>query len=97
MGLRERLFGDKYYTRASIEFDKVQYKCGRTENDPEEDVVGPAMATRIREIYKQSGEARYREALALWQLANAVYPEYVTEKDRPKLVTCLWKNPLPAA
>ena len=86
-------FGEDHYLAwAQREFDKIKIRCGVTANDHKEEAVGAALVERIRMTYKQGGKDRYRQALALWQMSNAVYPEYVTEKDYPRLVPCLWKH-----
>ena len=94
MGWWARRLRLKYTWEASRELDKIQYRCGRTDADRKRNVVGPAVATRIRVIYRQGGEENFRAALALWQLGNAIYPEHVTEEHYPKLVNHLCCEPL---
>lgn len=100
VGFWDWLFGDnrgeicRDYARKQFDMIKDRHRdeCGKVAGD---DVVGPDMTVRIREIYMQGGEVRYRSAVALWQMANAVYPKHVTKEHYPKLMPCLWRLPLP--
>lgn len=76
-----------YVGTAGYELNRIKFRCGRTMRDRRRDIVGPAVAVRIRQICEWGGEKSFRMALALWQLGNALYPEYVTEGDYPELVT----------
>ena len=84
---------DQYLAWAGKEFDKIKNRCGVTADDRRAEAVGAALVERIRMVYKQGGETCYRDALALWQLANAVYPEHVTVEDYPQFVPCLYDLP----
>ena len=94
-GLWKRWRRDKYRVFAQRTIYQIQCVCGYTASDPKREEVGAVIVRRICEVYRQGGEDNYRYALALWQIGNAVYPEYVTKKDRPQLVKNLWDRPVP--
>ena len=94
MGWWARRRERRYAGEAARELGMVKRRCGRTEDDPKADTVGPAVVVRIREIYMQGGEDNYRIALALWQAGSALYPEHVTEGDYPRFVEYLCGRPL---
>lgn len=83
MGLVKWLRGDKHAVWAE-EIERMKDKHMYVRNDFEK-TVGMALAQRIQETYKQGSKDHYRYALALWQISNALYPEYVTKKDTPFL------------
>ena len=93
MGLRERIFGDRFRAFAKKEIERIKDECGVVGNDRKMEKVGAMIVLRIREVYMQGGKTNYKYALALWQIGNAVYPEYVTQKDYPQIVENLWESP----
>ena len=43
-------------------------------------------------MYNQGGLENYKYALAMWQIYKALYPEWITDEDKPKLVKVYWKT-----
>ena len=95
MGFLEWLRGDKYAVHAQMEFNQMKANLGVTNKDRKKEAMGAALVIRIREMYRQGGEMNHRYAVALWQIGNALYPEYVTEKDYPQFVPKRWEGPVP--
>lgn len=40
----------------------------------------------------KGGMIQYKKALALWQHGKALYPEWITDADKPSLVPESWKD-----
>lgn len=94
MGFWSWIRGDKHGVWADREIDRIRTRCGYTPDDPQTEAVGAALKRRIPAVYKQGGRDNYKYALALWQISNALYPEYITEEDYPKLTPNLWDDPV---
>ena len=77
-------------TRSELVFDKH----GRSDTKEGREAIGKELAWRVHATYKQGGEGSYRYALAMWQTYNALYPDYVTDKDHHKRVKGLWEDPV---
>lgn len=58
------------------------------------EIVRPLVAERlkfsIQGTVKQGGLEVYRDALAVWQISKACYPEWITDEDRPVFVEKSW-------
>ena len=97
-GLRRR-FGDpydKYQMRAHEELGRVR-KIVRGKYGDDRDTVRPleaeALKFRIRCMSEQGGFEMYKHALARWQIYKALYPEWITDADRPEFTPECWKDP----
>ena len=101
MGLLTKLkgFSKEPYDRYQLSAHKVledtrnriRQKYGQ---DPE--VARPLEAEelkfRIRGMVEQGGLENYKHAMARWQIFRALYPEWITDADKPEFVTESWKN-----
>ena len=47
----------------------------------------------IRCMNEQGGLEVYKHAMARWQIYKALYPEYITDADKPEFVDPCWKDP----
>ncbi len=47
----------------------------------------------IRCMSEQGGLEVHKHALARWQIFKALYPEWITDTDRPEFIPECWKNP----
>ena len=60
------------------------------------DVVRPKEARElkfhIRFMYEQGGFENYKHALARWQIFKALYPEWITDADKPVFISECWKD-----
>ena len=60
------------------------------------DVVRPKEAEKLKFYIKcmseQGGLNNYKYALARWQIYKALYPEYITDTDRPEFIAECWKD-----
>ena len=61
------------------------------------DIVRPKEAEKlkfyIRCMSEQGGLEKYKYALSRWQMFKALYPEWITDADRPEFVDPCWKDP----
>lgn len=49
---------------------------------------------RVISVYaNKGGKVEYKKALALWQHGKALYPEWITDADKPSYVQECWKCP----
>ena len=59
------------------------------------DIVNPKVAEElkfyIRCMSEQGGLENYKYALARWQIFKAIYPEWITDADKPGFVDPCWK------
>lgn len=53
---------------------------------------GIACKVRIASINWQGGLENHKYALAMWQISKALYPDAVTDADRPTLAREVWKD-----
>ena len=82
---------DEYRENAIQILDRARNRHGYSHKHPQRAAIGMDLAREIPALYKQGGERNYRYALALWQIGNALYSEYVTEEHYPKLTDEIWK------
>ena len=60
------------------------------------DAARPIEAGEVKRVISvfahKGGMVEYKKALALWQHGKALYPEWVTDADKPAYVPECWKN-----
>ncbi len=103
MGLWARIqgyFEDPYdvYQRNAFKMLDLARKQGRGkygENnlDMVRSIEAKELKFYIRCMNEQGGLEVYKHALARWQIYKALYPEYITDADRPEFISPCWKNP----
>ena len=85
------------YQRSAHEMLVLAHKDVRGKYGDDRDTVRPKEAERlkfyIRCMNEQGGLENYKHALARWQIFKALYPEWITDADRPELISPCWKNP----
>ena len=102
MGLLARLrrrFGDpydRYQMSAHEALARVRQRV-RGKYGDDRDVIRPMEAkelkANIRYMNEQGGLEMHKYALARWQIFKALYPEWITDADRPELIPECWKDP----
>ena len=85
---------DKYAKSAHETLEEVRKDVrGKYGNDL--DIVRPKEAEelkfRIRCVNEQGGWDMHKYALARWQIYKALYPEWITDADRPEFISECWK------
>lgn len=97
-GLRGRLEEpyDKYQRSAHRALELVR-KNIREKYGDDRDTVRPLEAEMLKfhisGMSEQGGLEVYKHALARWQIFRALYPEWITDADRPEFTPECWKNP----
>ena len=99
MGLWARINGedlyDKYAKSAHETLGQVR-KDVRRKYGNNLDTVRPKEAEElklnIRRVNEQGGIEIHKHALARWQVFKALYPEWITDADRPELIPKSWEN-----
>ena len=86
---------DEYQKNAHMILENVRKQVrGKYGDDP--DIVRPRVAEElkfyIRCMSEQGGLENYKYALARWQIFKAIYPEWITDSDRPELIAKIWEN-----
>ena len=86
---------DKYQRSANVILAHVRKQVrGKYGDNP--DIVNPKVAEElkfyIRCMSEQGGLEVYKHALARWQIFKAIYPEWITDADRPEFISEGWKN-----
>ena len=102
MGLWVRIRGsfedpyDRYARSAHDTLERVRSRI-RGKYGDDWDIVRPKEAEElkfsIRYMSEQGGLEVYKYALARWQIFKALYPEWITDADRPKFISECWRNP----
>ena len=87
---------DKYARNAHKMWAHVRKDVrGKYGDDP--DIARPKEAEVLkfytRYMNEQGGLEVYKHALARWQIYKALYPERITDADRPEFISELWKDP----
>ena len=87
---------DKYARNAHTILEGVRKEVrGKYGDNP--DTVRPKVAEGlkfyIRCMSEQGGLENYKYALARWQIFKAIYPEWITDADRPEFIAEIWQNP----
>ena len=87
---------DEYQRNANVILAHVRKRV-RGKYGDDLDIVRPKEAEKlkfyIRCMSEQGGLENYKYALARWQIFKALYPEWITDADRPEFVKELWKEP----
>ena len=100
VGLWDRIFEsfesyDKYEISAH-EAVELARKHVRSKYGDNRDITRPKEAEElkfyIRGMSEQGGLENYKHALARWQIFKALYPEWITDADRPEFISQVWKN-----
>ena len=86
---------DKYERSANATLERTRkYIHGKYGDD--RDIVRPKEAEElkfhIKAVNEQGGLDMHKYAMARWQIFKALYPEWITEADKPKLVKKFWKD-----
>ena len=88
---------DRYARSAHLELERVR-KDVRGKYSDDLDIVRPKEAEKlkfhIRFMYEQGGLENYKYALARWQIFKALYPEWITDADKPVFIDECWIDPL---
>lgn len=101
MGLLSRLkeWLEEPYSYKSVAEDSVGYvrQTVRSVHGNDLEVTRPLEANRLKKIISSAankgGKTQYKKALAIWQHGKALYPEWITDVDKPTLVPEYWKDP----
>ena len=87
---------DEYQKNAHMILENVR-KQVRGKYGDDRDIVRSKEAEElkfhIRCMSEQGGLENYKCALARWQIFKALYPEWITDADRPEFVDPCWKDP----
>ena len=82
-----------HYLRGRVQLEMAQMRGGTRASRREHEAA--ELKLYIPAMYEQGELENYKYALAMWQIYKALYPEWITDEDRPKLVKGRWKNPYP--
>ena len=89
---------DKYARSAHVAVEHARKRM-RSKYGDDRDVVRPKEAEvlkfYIKGMSEQGGLENHKYALARWQIFKALYPEWITDADKPKFIPQCWKNPGP--
>ena len=90
---------DEYERSAHLTLERTR-KYIRNKYGDDRDIVRPKEAEElkfhIRAVNKQGGLDMHKYAMARWQIFKALYPEWITDADKPEFVDPCWKDPLPS-
>ena len=101
MGLWARISGsfedpDDKYSRSAEETLERVHKYVRKKYGDDREIFRPKEAEElkfhIRCVNEQGGWDMHKYALARWQIFKALYPEWITDADRPEFISECWKN-----
>ena len=79
-----------YYLRGRVQQEMLQIHCGTRASRRKHEAM--ELKIYISAMYKQGGLENYKYALAMWQIYNALYPEWITDVDKPKYIKGCWEN-----
>ena len=79
------------FAREQIELIRLN-DAGHCSADQNAHKEGIACKVRIASINGQGGLENHKYALAMWQISKALYPDTVTDADRPTLAREVWKD-----
>ena len=86
---------DRYAWNAHETVERVRKDMRRKYGD-NPDIVRPKEAEElkscIKRINEQGGLGTHKYALARWQIFKALYPEWITDADRPEFIPEAWKD-----
>ena len=86
---------DEYMRDSHAALARVRNRIRKKYGD-DRDVVRPKEAEelkfRIRCMNEQGGLEMHKHALARWQIFKALYPEWITDADRPEFISQSWKD-----
>ena len=86
---------DEYIINAHEALERVRQRV-RSKYGINRDIVRPKEAEElkfcIRCMNEQGGKEMHKHALARWQVFKALYPEWITDADRPEFIHQLWKD-----
>ena len=89
---------DEYIRNAHTALNRVRKRVRKKYGD-DRDIVRPKEAEELKFCIKcmneQGGLEMHKHALARWQVFKAMYPEWITDADKPKFIPQCWKNPGP--
>lgn len=96
-GVRDRLgIDDPFAAEAHRVVARVRRQV-RSVHGRDPEVVRPLEAAELKLHIsgknEQGGLHVHKQALAYWQIFRAVYPEWITEADRPKFTAECWRDP----
>ena len=87
---------DKYARSAYVAVEHARKRM-RSKYGDDRDVVRPkeveVLKFYIKGMSEQGGLENYKYALARWQIFKALYPEWITDADRPEVMDQAWKDP----
>ena len=87
---------DKYQMSANVILahvrKQVRGKYGENNLDMVRSKEAEKLKFYIRCMSEQGGLEMYKHALARWQIYKALYPEWITDADKPEFVKECWKD-----
>ena len=90
-GCYDKYQTDAYYLRGRVQWEMLQMHGGTRASRRKHEAA--ELKLYIPAMYEQGGIENYKYALAMWQTYKALYPEWITDEDRPRLVKACWKDP----
>lgn len=81
---------DAYYLRGRVQREILELHGGTRASRRKHEAA--ELKLYIPAICEQGGFENYKYALAMWQIYKALYPEWITDEDRPMLVKAFWKD-----
>ena len=101
MGLWDAIFGsceeqyDRYERKAhrDVEYARKLIRCKYGDNsDITRQKEAEALKEHVKCVNEQGGLEKHKYALAGWQIFKALYPEWITDADRPNFVSKCWDD-----
>ena len=86
---------DKYTINAHETVERMRQRV-RSKYGTDRDIVRPKEAEELKfcisAMNERGGLELHKRALAMWQVFKALYPEWITDADKPKFVKECWKD-----
>ena len=90
-------FQDPFERNACLMVESVRKRIRREYGDDLK-VTRPLEAEELKSQImaknEQGGRYVHKQALAYWQIFKAVYPEWITEDDKPEFISQCWRDDL---